>query len=478
MDSQQATFSTFTSKVSPCDKAIPESAWQEEESLEVYRKKRTQRPPSATPTEIVKCIKRQPKAGEEIYESVQPRHDGRRELILLEPVRFGDEPPETLYDDYSLYRMEEYVDAGTETCEHDKQPVYYALQKVEKETLPPAQTGKIVEEEVISPAKELDTITLREAEERESMERISAKQELRTAPPPSESTERGPYISRIPIGDGIEERSITHSSETERYERSHITEEQRSVVRGSEAGRSARPCSRCAELSPETTRETPILDRIMYYEREVVEDGNSRGRAQDSRRDSRASSRQAAVVDDEIADANRRVDGVFRSYETSKEARKLPTVPEEDFHEKQNERLPAEGYKETRKEGPPQEEYVVPRIRAPSRTSSRSSTERTQFYEKSVHGSPYRPTSTTRSAASPYYCPHCRTCSREQDRMYTHEPHTVRVVPIQKERYPLRTRHDNGREPLMYSAPIHETITTERFERIEKVKRVFPATAV
>lgn len=53
------------------------------------------------------------RADDEIFETVQPRRDGRRELILLEPVKFEDEAPETLYDDYSLYRMEEYVDAGT-----------------------------------------------------------------------------------------------------------------------------------------------------------------------------------------------------------------------------------------------------------------------------------------------------------------------------------------------------------------------------
>ncbi|VDM79646.1 unnamed protein product [Strongylus vulgaris] len=227
---------------------MPEGAWQEEESLEVYRKKRTQRPPADGPPEIVRFVRRRPQAGEEVYETVQPHHDGRRELILLEPVRFGDEPPATLYDDYSLYRMEEYVDAGTEICERDKQPVYYTLQKVEKEAQPTPEKEKVLEEEIIAPAREIDAITLREEEERKSLERLSSREEVRVSTTP-QPTERGPYISTIPIGD--------------------VTAEERSIGRGSESGRFERPCSRCAEVSRETSRETPILDRTIYYEREM-----------------------------------------------------------------------------------------------------------------------------------------------------------------------------------------------------------------
>ncbi|XGW09490.1 hypothetical protein V3C99_011636, partial [Haemonchus contortus] len=47
-------------RVSPRDMKIPQGAWQEEESLEVYRRKRTQRPMEGAP-EIVRFVKRHPR---------------------------------------------------------------------------------------------------------------------------------------------------------------------------------------------------------------------------------------------------------------------------------------------------------------------------------------------------------------------------------------------------------------------------------
>ncbi|KIH56315.1 hypothetical protein ANCDUO_13504 [Ancylostoma duodenale] len=70
---------------------------------------------------------------------------------------------------------------------------------------------------------------------------------------------------------------------------------------------------------------------------------------------------------------------------------------------------------------------------------------------------------------------------REHERSYTHERETMRDIPVQKERYSSasqRSRLDSGRAATgARSPPVHETITTERFEKIERVRR-FPATAV
>ncbi|KIH56316.1 hypothetical protein ANCDUO_13505 [Ancylostoma duodenale] len=241
------------------------------------------RPPADGPAEIVRFVKRRPKSDDEFYETVQPRRDGRREIILLEPVKFEDEAPDALYDDYSLYRMEEYVDAGTGAH-------------------PASQREKQIKEECIAPAKEIDTITLVE-EQRKTVEKLR-RDDLTSATPPSE---RGPYVSRVSIGESSTEHPIE---------------------RGSDAGRSERTCSRCGEAS----RETPVLDRTIYYEREVVEDGKTTEREVRDHRDSRAPSRQTYFVDDEIAHANKRVDSVLRSHDSRESPMPtLPTVPEEEL---------------------------------------------------------------------------------------------------------------------------------------------------
>ncbi|EYC11816.1 hypothetical protein Y032_0049g1789 [Ancylostoma ceylanicum] len=468
-------FSSFSSKshqVSPADATIPEGAWQEEESLEVYRKKRTQRPPADGPAEIVRFVKRRPKSDDEIYETVQPRRDGRREIILLEPVKFEDEAPDTLYDDYSLYRMEEYVDAGTEICEHTNEPVYYTIQKVEKGAPHAPQKEKQIKEECIAPAKEIDTITLVE-EQRRTTERLGSGGDLTAATPP---LERGPYVSRVSVGDAFAEHSIE---------------------RGSDAGRSERTCSRCGEAS----RETPVLDRTIYYEREVVEDGKTTEREVRDHRDSRAPSRQTYLVDDEIAHANKRVDSVLRSHDSRESPMPtLPTVPEEDTHEVERGSVEREvssqhltrdrtEYKETRREVSPREHTIIPTIQAPSRASNgRRCCERSQMYERTIQAPSPRPASAARSARTPSIiaqspcCPHCRASSRDHERSYSHDREIIRDIPVQKERYSSasqRSRVDSGRTAAdVRSAPVHETITTERFERIERVRRRFPATAV
>ncbi|KAK6738129.1 hypothetical protein RB195_020314 [Necator americanus] len=477
MDSQQQSsniFNAFTSKshqVSPCDATIPEGAWQEEESLEVYKKKRTQRPPADGRAEIIRFVKRRPKSSEQIYETVQPRRDGRRELILLEPVQFSDEPPDTLYDDYSLYRMEEYVDAGTEICERDKEPVYYTIQKVEK--APPAmpEKEKRVKEECIAPAKEMDTITFVE-EERKSVERLSSREDLTTIP----ALERGPYVSTVPVGDVSVEPSLE---------------------RGSDAGRSEKAYSRSGEIS----RETPLLDRTVYYEREIVQ--GEKPAEKEEIRDSRAASRQTTIIDDEIFHANKRVDSVLRgAHETIRESpmQTLPTVPEEDYHEEDRDSFQRERtsqqvvkskteYKETRREMTQKKETSIPIIQAPSRASdARHSCERSHMYERIVQAPSPRPASTLRSTSAPSrpshtpYCPHCRIVPREHERCYEHDRSFVRDIPVQKERYSStsqRSRMDEGRVCTeSRTTPVHETITTERFERIEKVRRKFPATTV
>ncbi|KAK5985306.1 hypothetical protein GCK32_013888, partial [Trichostrongylus colubriformis] len=111
MDTQQSP--PKPRRVSPEDEKDPQGAWQEEESLEVYRRKRTHKPPTDAAPEIVRFVKRHPKRTEEVYETIAPRRDGRKEIILLEPVQFRDQSPDSLHDDYSLYRMEEYVDASS-----------------------------------------------------------------------------------------------------------------------------------------------------------------------------------------------------------------------------------------------------------------------------------------------------------------------------------------------------------------------------
>ncbi|KAK6019169.1 hypothetical protein OSTOST_15207, partial [Ostertagia ostertagi] len=118
-------------RVSPADMKNPQGAWQEEESLEVYRRKRTQRPTTDGAPEIVRFVKRHPKSTEVVYETVQPRRDGRKEIILLEPVQLRDQSPDSLHDDYSLYRMEEYVDASSDIYTREKEPVYYTVEKSE-----------------------------------------------------------------------------------------------------------------------------------------------------------------------------------------------------------------------------------------------------------------------------------------------------------------------------------------------------------
>lgn len=190
-----------------------------------------------------------------------------------------------------------------------------------------------------------------------------------TAPP----VERGPYVSTVSIGDVSAEHP---------------------VERGSDVGRSERTCSRCGEVS----RETPVLDRTIYYEREVVEDGKTTDREVLDHRDSRAPSRQT-YVDDEIAHANKRVDSALRSHDSRESPMPtLPTVPEEDIQDVERGSIERHvssqhltrdraEYKETRREVSPKEHTIIPTIQVPSRASSgRRSCERSHLYERTIQG--------------------------------------------------------------------------------------------
>uniref|UniRef100_A0A0N4X8T1 SDP_N domain-containing protein n=1 Tax=Haemonchus placei TaxID=6290 RepID=A0A0N4X8T1_HAEPC len=350
-------------RVSPGDMKIPQGAWQEEESLEVYRRKRTQRPTEGAP-EIVRFVKRHPSAA---------------------PTPF-------------------------EVCPYR----------------PPLA-----------------------ADETASREDVSG---------------------RAPSKDGLETP----------YRRS--------------------------EREGELTAETPILDRTIYYEREVVQGEKT------SDRGSRHPSRQTLDVDDEISQTNRRVDSVFHEYGSAAPRSPQPSVQSSVQERRVEERRSFEEKMSSKREHIKRVERSLEPPKAhsekrgsfaaaetgPQRSRDSSYVSDYRKYERSTFGPPSRPISAARSthtaserSGHSQYDRH-RDGIREHEKTLMHERKTTRDVPIYTHAPPRRdeppprrisTSHagappyrkdvDGDRRP-----PITEIITTERFERIERVRRRFPATSV
>ncbi|KAJ1357567.1 hypothetical protein KIN20_015741 [Parelaphostrongylus tenuis] len=142
-----------TRRVSPTGCSKPEGAWQEEESLEVYKRKTTQRPPCDDSAEVIRLVKRHPR-GEELYET----------------IHFMTTTPYTKWKSMWMQAVtsaQKKRSQSTHTVEKskkdiypkEKEPVYYTVEKstkLEKRT----EEQDIVEEECLSPVKEMETTTL------------------------------------------------------------------------------------------------------------------------------------------------------------------------------------------------------------------------------------------------------------------------------------------------------------------------------
>nr|CAR63594.1 hypothetical protein [Angiostrongylus cantonensis] len=448
-------------RVSPANSLKPESAWHEEESLEIYKRKTTQRPPSDDSKEIIRLVKRHARSGEELFETIPPRRDSPREIILLEPVQFREHSPDSLYDDYALYRMEEYVDASSDVCPQENEPVCYTVEKSPKHEKRTEEQDVFVEE-CLSPAKEIETTSLtkyQSDEQSDLAERLSTKSHPIARPTPFEVCSYRPPMP--PIADTI-------SEEVE-------------IERTSDVERSKRAFSQCGK---DEKGQTPLLDRTVYYEREIV----SR-----TPEDSHAPTRQTYFVDEDITDTNKKVDSVLRD---PKESSRL-SIP--DLVEKRREeRSSVKEYRRIQKE---KSEFTEP----PKATSERRETPHlsespvrttrdtdymtgNEKYEKATYGPPSRSVSMTRSSRTASNHSRCqdRKISHEHEESLRQERRTTRDVPIRREiRYPpyyreiplQKPRLENGRSLCngrYVTHPIHEVITTEKFERVERIRRRFP----
>lgn len=497
MDSTQPP-SSKPHRVAPADISSPQGAWQEEESLEVYRRKRTQKPPADGSAEIVRFVKRHPDSTGEVYETVQPRRDGRREIILLEPVQVRDQSPELLYDDYSLYRMEEYVDASSELGSPDKDPVYYTVEKHEKEhgSRITSEKEKKVDEECLSPSKEIETYSfVQESREevrkdvdtrssREHVEATSTREHRIGTPTPFELCDYRPPVA-------------AHDDVAEEV----------AIDRVSTGDRSEKACSQCGK--DVRSSETPLLDRTVYYEREVVQGDRTPDRE----------SGHTHVVDEEIAQANRKVDAVLREQAATVPRSPQPSIQSVAQEGRRDDRHGVEERTSMRYEKDRSEKFLE--VPAPQQDKGRTAAEadlhrggrtsRTsdhvrdyQKYERTSYDirPPSRPISAGRSSHNGSlrsgHSPCCRhRCgSREHERMMMQEKRTVRDIPIRAEQRPSPTPHPETHPPPRQSStqrtqpttrkasnggrlpPITEIITTERFERVERVRRRYPVTPV
>ncbi|WKX94971.1 hypothetical protein Q1695_011879 [Nippostrongylus brasiliensis] len=482
-------------RVIPVETSSPQGAWQEEESLEVYRRKRTQKPHGEGVPEIVRFVKRHPKsATDEVYETVAPpARDDRREIILLEPVQVRDRSPDALYDDYSLYRMEEYVDASSEVGSPDKDPIYVPVEKtVEKteehdQTRDAAECAEVVVEECLSPTREIETYSFMREHHKETVhdgDTTSVKERPGATPTPFEvCSYRPPNPPDTDVAEDVERMERISSEERERSGKMVDSHHEREERNGG----------------------TPLLDRTIYYEREVVgEKTPDRVSRQSSYQPSRQPSRQTLLIDEDISQLNRRVDTVLRE--------QAPRSPQPSIRssipERRTEgRSSSEELTRMRREQEKSERIVdAPRGRGSngleeppsgggrtSRTSERMTDY--QKYERKVYD-PRPPSRSSHSASirsSHSRCCHHRHGSHEQERRPMQGKRTVRDVPIYTEQTRKTTRDDTPRqraEPQKtqspsqkgvdgsHMAPITEIVTTERFERIERVRRRFPATAV
>ncbi|PIO74260.1 hypothetical protein TELCIR_03735 [Teladorsagia circumcincta] len=467
-------------RVSPADMKNPQGAWQEEESLEVYRRKRTQRPPTDGAPEIVRFVKRHPKSTEVVYETVQPRRDGRKEIILLEPVQLRDHSPDSLHDDYSLYRMEEYVDASSDIYTREKEPVYYTVEKSEKEQ----DSRDIIEkeekivEECLSPAKEIEEYSFERHEEmHRDVETTSIRERAGATPTPFEVCSYRP-----PAGAG------------------EASSEEVLVERASTGERPPMPCPRC-ESEEVIKSETPLLDRTIYYEREVVQGEKT------PERGSRQPSRQTLDVDEEIAHANRKVDSKLQEYAAPIPRSPQPSIQSSVQERRVEERRSLEEKMSSKKEHITKSERFLeaPKAHSEKRGSfaaaeagdaqrSRDSSFEHKKYERTAYGPPSRPVSAARSTHSISDRSNHSQCyrhSREHEKSLMQERKTVPDVPIytltpprrdeprphrsSTQKAPTPSRKDVGVERR---PPITEIITTERFERIERIRRRYPVTPV
>ncbi|VDL76450.1 unnamed protein product [Nippostrongylus brasiliensis] len=264
-------------RVIPVETSSPQGAWQEEESLEVYRRKRTQKPHGEGVPEIVRFVKRHPKsATDEVYETVAPpARDDRREIILLEPVQEVGSP--------------------------DKDPIYVPVEKtVEKteehdQTRDAAECAEVVVEECLSPTREIETYSFMREHHKETVhdgDTTSVKERPGATPTPFEvCSYRPPNPPDTDVAEDVERMERISSEERERSGKMVDSHHEREERNGG----------------------TPLLDRTIYYEREVVgEKTPDRVSRQSSYQPSRQPSRQTLLIDEDISQLNRRVDTVLR----------------------------------------------------------------------------------------------------------------------------------------------------------------------
>ncbi|PIO69847.1 hypothetical protein TELCIR_08317 [Teladorsagia circumcincta] len=415
-----------------------------------------------------------------VYETVQPRRDGRKEIILLEPVQLRDQSPDSLHDDYSLYRMEEYVDASSDIYTREKEPVYYTVEKSEKEQ----DSRDIIEkeekivEECLSPAKEIEEYSF---------------SFFRATPTPFEVCSYRPPAG---VGDATSEEVL--------------------VERASTGERPPMPCPRC-ESEEVIKSETPLLDRTIYYEREVVQGEKT------PERGSRQPSRQTLDVDEEIAHANRKVDSKLQEYAAPPPRSPQPSIQSSVQERRVEERRSLEEKMSSKKEHITKSERFLeaPKAHSEKRGSfaaaeagdaqrSRDSSFEHKKYERTAYGTPGvllqrrvllpEVASTRRPLEFSCHGLDYRQVTgvvtiarkrREHEKSLMQERKTVRDVPIYTLAPPRRDEPPPRRSPTQKAPPssrkdvcgerrppITEIITTERFERIERIRRRYPVTPV
>ncbi|KAK5973470.1 hypothetical protein GCK32_017316 [Trichostrongylus colubriformis] len=302
----------------------------------------------------------------------------------------------------------------------DKEPVYYAVEKSEKEQESRDITEKeekVVEkeeqvvEECLSPTKEIEEYSFmqeRHEETRKDVETTSIRERSSTSAPAFEVCA---YRPPLPADD------VFTGEVMERVEEDRRREERRE-----------RPCEE-DERREQLDTGTPLLDRTIYYEREIKQGERT------PERDSRQPSPQTLHVDEEISRANRKVDSALQehavpaprpspqpSIQSSMQERR---VEERRSHEEKMSSKREERFKKT-------ERFLdAPKAHSEKRGSfasaglgaekSRDSSFVSDYkkYERTAYGPPSRPasaarstrTASDRSAHSPCYRSRYLMCS-------------------------------------------------------------------
>ncbi|KJH47878.1 hypothetical protein DICVIV_06006 [Dictyocaulus viviparus] len=389
-------------------------------------------------TEIVYLTKLRPRSHEQLYEAIPIRRNDRREIILLEPI---GSLPDTIDDDYVLYRMEEFVDVSGNPYNEENLPIYFSICTEEPEPV----------------FYKMEKFT-------EYGERIS-DHEVVVDEQPSSTKEIGTNTSaEVDEKDHVEEQI-----DTERYSiGSHYV--------------------------------SPLIDRTIYHEYEMPEEKTPE-------QNRTLTTHQTYYVDEDIINTNRKVDSVLQDRGTQGISHQSIR---DDIEKK---RVTQTSMEKSRRIQEGKSEFVEP-SRMTSEKSDLTHTLQSKMLKDSTHHIDYRKddrsayaspsrsmlvtrssrTASNRSTHSP--CCQYRKLPHEYEEAVKEQRKSLHNVPIRREtthslnyhHIPHHSPHSTVQKTRSQSSksltdnastfPIHEVITTEKFERVERVRRRIPGTLV